>query len=232
MTQYCHIINGMIASSARERMMNMPAYDFKKERKDLYQPTAAPAIVDVPEMLFIAVDGEGNPNNSKAYGDAIQILYGLSYAIRMNKAEEGYFEYVVPPSEGFWSLNDSSFKGSGAIGDKEQFLWTMMIRQPLFVTPQVFEKAKANLSKKKPQLNPGPARLETYTEGLCVQVMHLGPYDSEPTTVRAMERYREQRGFKPDFSGKRRHHEIYLSNPQTTVPEKMKTILRHPIKRR
>ncbi len=210
----------------------MAAFDFKKNRKDLYNPGTAPVIVDVPEMLFIMVDGQGNPNESKAYADAMQILYGLSYAIRMNKAEEGYFEYVVPPSEGFWSLTDASFKGGGAIADKGQFVWTMMLRQPSFVTAQVLRTAKEKLSKKKSELDLSLARLELYTEGLCVQVMHLGPYDAEPETVRMMERYREQRGFKPDFTGKRRHHEIYLSNPQKTAPEKMKTILRHPIKRR
>ena len=107
-----------------------------------------------------------------------------------------------------------------------------MLRQPSFVTPQVFDTAKAKLSKKKPKLDVSLARLETYAEGLCVQMMHLGPYDDEPASVRLMERYREQRGFKPDFTGQRRHHEIYLSNPQKTAPEKMKTILRHPIKRR
>ena len=219
------------ASKQREGE-TMAAFDFKKDRKDLYNPGTSPAIVDVPEMLFIMVDGQGNPNTSKAYTEAMQLLYGLSYTIRMNKAEEGYFEFVVPPPEGFWSLTDTSFKGGEAIADKEQFLWTMMLRQPVFVTAQVFEAAKEKLHKKKPELDLSLARLEPYAEGLCVQVMHLGPYGAEPETVRMMERYREQRGFKPDFSGKRRHHEIYLSSPQKTAPEKMKTILRHPIKRR
>lgn len=210
----------------------MAAFDFKKDRKDLYDPPTAPAIVDVPEMPFLMVDGKGNPNTSKAYAEAMQILYGLAYTIRMNKAEEGYFEYVVPPPEGLWSLTDASFRGGGAIADKEQFLWTMMLRQPDFVTAKVFLAAKEKLAKKKPGLDLTLARLETYAEGLCVQAMHLGPYDAEPETVRLMERYREQRGFQPDFTGKRRHHEIYLSSPQKTAPEKMKTILRHPIKRR
>lgn len=210
----------------------MPAFDFKKDRKDLYNPPVAPAIVDVPEMLFLMVDGEGDPNTSRAYAEAMQILYGLAYAIRMNKAEENYYEYVVPPPEGFWSLADASFKGGAPIADKGRFLWTMTLWQPVFVTPQVFEAAKLKLGKKKPGLDLTLARLETLAEGLCVQAMHLGPYDAEPETVRLMERYREQRGFLPDFTGKRRHHEIYLSSPQKTAPEKMKTILRHPIKRR
>ncbi len=210
----------------------MAAFDFKKDRKDLYNPGTAPGIVEVPEMLFIKVDGAGNPNTSKTYAEAMQILYGLSYAIRMNKTETGYFEYVVPPAEGLWSLTDRSFKGGEAIADKDQFLWTMMLRQPAFVTPQVFETAKVKLGKKKPELDLRLARLEPYAEGLCVQAMHLGPYDTEPETLLQMERYREQRGFVPDFTQTRRHHEIYLSNPQKSAPDKMKTILRHPIKRR
>jgi hypothetical protein len=210
----------------------MAAFDFKKDRRDLYDPPIPPAIVDVPEMLFLMVDGKGDPNASKAYAEAMQILYGLAYTIRMNKAEEHYFEFVVPPPEGFWSLTDAAFKGGVAIADKGQFLWTMMLRQPSFVTPQVFEAAKQKFGRKKPELDLALARLETYAEGLCVQAMHLGPYDAEPETVRLMERYREQRGFQPDFTGKRRHHEIYLSSPQKTAPEKMKTILRHPIRRR
>ena len=209
----------------------MAAFDFKKDRKDLYNPPTAPAIVDVPEMLFIMVDGKGDPNMAPAYIESMQLLYGLAYTIRMNKTETDYFEFVVPPPEGLWSLGDTAFTG-GAIADKNDFIWTMMMRLPPFVTPQVFAAAKEKLSKKKPELDVSLARLERYTEGLCVQVMHLGPYDDEPATVRAMERYREQRGFKPDFTGTRRHHEIYLSNPQKSAPEKMKTILRHPIKKR
>lgn len=209
----------------------MAAFDFKKDRKDLYNPTIAPSIVDVPEMLYIMVDGKGDPNTSESYIESMQILYGLSYTIRMNKAETGYAEFVVPPPEGLWSLADASFTG-GAIRDKGELIWTMMMRQPPFVTPQVFEDAKEKLLKKKPELDLSLARLEAFAEGLCVQAMHLGPYEDEPATVRLMERYREQRGFKPDFTGNRRHHEIYLSSPQRTVPEKMKTVLRHPIKRR
>jgi len=210
----------------------MAAFDFKKDRKDLYNPATAPAIVDVPEMLYIMIDGAGDPNTCAAYGAAIQILYGLAYTIRMNKAETGYFEFVVPPPEGLWSMRGTAFQGGGAIGDKNIFIWTMMLRQPPFVTLRAFEAAKAKLAGKKPELDLSPARLERFAEGLCVQALHLGPYDSEPATVRAMERYREQRGFKPDFTNTRRHHEIYLSNPLKTAPETMKTILRHPIKRR
>lgn len=211
----------------------MAAFDFKKEQKDLYQPTTAPSIVDVPEMLYLMVDGQGDPNTSGAYREAIQILYGLSYAIRMNKAETDYFAYVVPPLEGFWDFADyAAVKNGGPSWDKNQLVWTAVIRQPGFVTPKALETAKAKLLKKNPDLNAGLARLERITEGLCVQAMHLGPYDAEPATVKAMEGYRDQRGFAADYTDKRRHHEIYLSNPTKVAPERMKTILRLPIKKR
>ena len=211
----------------------MPAFDFKKDRKDLYQPTATPSIVDVPEMLYFMVDGKGDPNTCDAYRDAMQILYGLAYTIRMNKTEKGYFEYVVAPLEGFWDFaTHAVFPDGGPVPDKKQLVWTSMIRQPDFVTPVVFEAAKAKLLKKKPELNVGLARLEAVTEGLCVQAMHIGPYDAEPATIRAMERYRDQRGFTGDYSDKRRHHEIYLSNPTKTAPETMKTVIRLPIRKR
>ncbi len=211
----------------------MAAFDFKKERKDLYQPATAPAIVDVPEMLFITAGGRDDPNTSDAFMEAMQLLYGLSYALRMNKTETGYFEYVVPPAEGFWDFDDpKAYLESGVIPAKDELVWTLVIRQPTFVTAEVFERAKAKLKKKKPELNAGLAKLQTITEGLCVQAMHIGPYAAEPATVKAMERYQEQRGFKLDFTKTRRHHEIYLSNPQATAPEKMKTILRLPIKKR
>ncbi|MFH1511926.1 MAG: GyrI-like domain-containing protein [Bacillota bacterium] len=211
----------------------MAAFDFKKERKDLYQPATAPAIVDVPEMLFITAGGRGDPNTSDAFKEAIQLLYGLAYALRMNKTETGYFEYVVPPAEGFWDFADPrAYLESGTIPQKDEFVWTLVIRQPAFVTADMFETARAKLKKKKPELDTGPAKLERIAEGLCVQAMHIGPYATEPATVKAMERYQEQRGFALDFTQTRRHHEIYLSNPQTTAPEKMKTILRIPIKKR
>lgn len=211
----------------------MAAFDFKKDRKDLYQPTTAPSIVDVPEMLYFMVDGEGDPNTSEAYIEAIQILYGLSYTIRMNKTEKDFFEYVVPPLEGFWNFADhSAIFAEGSVLNKNNLVWTSMIRQPGFVTPAVLETAKEKLLRKKPELNVGLARLERITEGLCVQAMHIGPYDAEPATVKVMERYRDQRGFAADYTAKRRHHEIYLSNPTKVAPEKMKTILRLPIKKR
>ena len=161
--------------------------DFKKEQKELYQPKTTPTIVDVPEMNFIAIDGKGDPNTSAEYADAVQALYGLSYTIKMsNKA---ILEYVVPPLEGFWSVAHD-FKGGGAaITDKSKFVWTMLIRQPDFVTAEVFEAAKTALAKKKPNLDTSKVRLEKITEGLCVQVMHIGAYDDEPATIAAIDRY-------------------------------------------
>jgi hypothetical protein len=205
------------------------AFDFKKEYKDLYQPKTTPSIIDVPEMVFIAVDGKGDPNTSAEYAAAIDVLYGLSYTIKMsNKA---VLEYVVPPLEGFWNVNDDTFKGGGAaIADKGKFEWTALIRQPEFVTAEVFEAANAALAKKKPTLDTSKARLEKITEGLCVQVMHIGSYDNEPATVAVLDKYAIENGYIIDMSGNRRHHEIYLSDPRKTAPEKLKTIIRHPMR--
>lgn len=202
--------------------------DYKKMQKDLYQPKTIPSIVDVPEMVFIAVDGKGDPNISAEYAGAVELLYGLSYSIKMNN--KSILEYVVPPLEGFWSVA-GNFKGGGApITDKGKFIWTMLIRQPDFVTAEVLETAKAALAKKKPSLDISKARLETITEGLCVQVMHIGPYDDEPATVATLDEFATKNGYIIDIDDTRRHHEIYLSDPRKVVPEKLKTILRHPVK--
>lgn len=207
--------------------------DYKKQYKDLYQPKT-PSIIDVPEMVFIMTDGKGDPNTSAEYANALEVLYGLSYTIKMSKMggnqPDGYYDYVVPPLEGFWELDDSSFKGGGAaIKDKSKLIWTSLIRQPEFVTPEVFEWAKTALSKKKPELDLGNVRLEKYTEGLCAQIMHIGSYDDEPATIAALERFINETGYTSDMSGMRRHHEIYLSDPRKTAPEKLKTVIRHPI---
>ena len=160
---------------------------------------------------------------------AVELLYGLSYTIKMsNKA---ILEYVVPPLEGFWSTDDDFRGGGEAIKDKSRFVWTMMIRQPDFVTAEIFEAAKTILEKKKPKLDLSCARLETITEGLCVQVMHKGPYDDEPATVAALDAFAAQNGYIVDICDTRRHHEIYISDPNKTAPEKLKTVLRHPIRK-
>lgn len=205
--------------------------DFKKEQKDLYQPKTTPSIIDVPKMVFIAVDGKGDPNTSAEYTTAIETLYGLSYSIKMNN--KPILEYVVPPLEGFWNVDDDKFKGGGAaITDKSKFSWTMLIRQPDFVTNEIFEVAKTALAKKKPNLDTSKARLEKITEGLCVQVMHIGSYDDEPATIAILDKYAVDNGYEVDMTGNRRHHEIYISDPRKTTKDKLKTVLRHPIRRR
>lgn len=209
--------------------------DYKKEYKDLYLPKTKPMIIDVPEMTFIMVDGKGDPNAEDGeYQNAMNVLYGLSYAIKMSKMSgnqpEGYFEYVVPPLEGLWWVNDEKFDGLN-VTDKDKFCWTSMIRQPEFVTEEVFNWAKEELKRKKPDIDLSTARLETFTEGKCAQVMHIGPYDREPDTIRILEQYIIESGFVHDISEKRRHHEIYLSDPGKTLPEKLKTVIRHPIRK-
>lgn len=209
----------------------MDKLDYKKEYKDLYQPPSKPSLIDVPEMIFIAVDGRGDPNTSEEYKTAMELLYGLSFTIKMSKMNgtqpEGYFEYVVPPLEGLWHQE-------GICGidysRKENFIWTSMIRQPEFVTEEVFENAKAVLSKKKPGLDLSRARYMKMTEGLCVQIMHKGPYDDEPASIEKMKAFIKEKGFAEDFSDERRHHEIYLSDPRKCAPERLRTVIRHPIK--
>jgi len=202
--------------------------DFKKMEKDLYQPKTTPSIIEVGEMIFIAVDGRGDPNTSAEYTAAIEALYGLSYAIKMGN--KSIMEYVVPPLEGFWSVADD-FKGGGAsITDKSKFVWTMLIRQPDFVTDEIFKTAIASVTRKKPNLDISKARLLKLNEGLCVQVMHIGSYDNEPATIVAMEQYAAENEYVIDINDTRRHHEIYLSDPRKAAPEKMKTVIRHPIR--
>ncbi len=206
--------------------------DYKKTEKEFYLPKTTPSLIEVPEMTFIMVDGSGNPNTSPEYKHALELLYGFSYSIKMSKMSgeqpEGYFEYVVPPLEGLWW-----HKHGGVVSDildKDSFCWTSMIRQPSFVTAEVFEAAKATLAKKKPRLDTQAARLERFTEGTCAQVMHLGPYDDEPATIAILESFIAEQGYTPDFTGTRRHHEIYLGDPRKTASEKLKTVIRYPIK--
>lgn len=205
--------------------------DYKKKFKELYMPSGKPAAVDVPEMTFIAVDGKGDPNNCPEYKTAIEILYGLSFTIKMSKlsgnAPEGYFDYVVPPLEGLWHCGDGA--DITKISDKNTFRWTSMIRQPEFVTKEIFEQAKNALSKKKPGLDLSLARLTTFTEGLCVQVMHTGSYDSEEESMEKLRAFIRAQGFSEDHSDLRRHHEIYLSDPRRCAPERLKTVIRIPV---
>ena len=211
----------------------MQKLDYKKEYKDLYQPPSKPTIINIPEMLFIAVEGEGDPNTCQEYSEALEILYGLSYTIKMSGKNDiqtdGYFEYVIPPLEGLWYADDIYFDGLN-ITDKNKFRWIAMIRQPEFVTENVFETAGSILIKKKPRLDLSRTKLKKINEGLCVQIMHNGSYDDEPDSIEKMKSYIALNGYKEDLSDKRLHHEIYLSDPRKCAPERIRTVIRHPIK--
>lgn len=212
----------------------MEKLDYKKEYKDLYQPAAKPSLTEVPEMIFIAVDGAGDPNTCPEYKAAMEMLYGLSFTIKMSKMDgsqpEGYFEYVVPPLEGLWYADGISFDGMN-VTDKNKFKWISMIRQPEFVTEQVFETAREKLAKKKPDLDLSKARLMKYTEGLCVQIMHKGAYDDEPRSIEMIKKFAAENSLTEDFSEGRFHHEIYLSDPRKCAPERLRTVIRHPVSR-
>lgn len=209
------------------------AFDYKKEYKEFYQPKKTPVLIEVPKMNFVAVKGEGNPNEEGgAYQKALEILYGIAFTIRMSKKSgkglEGYFEYVVPPLEGLWQMKDGA---AGVDYDhKENFAWISMIRLPDFVTEEVFDWAKESVAKKK-KIDCAAAEFFAYEEGLCVQCMHLGPYDDEPDTIAVMDQYAAEQGYEQDFSATRLHHEIYLGDPRKTAPEKLKTVIRHPVKK-
>ena len=170
----------------------MQKLDYKKEYKDLYQPSSKPTIINIPEMLFIAVEGEGDPNTCQEYSEALEILYGLSYTIKMSGKNDiqtdGYFEYVIPPLEGLWYADDIYFDGLN-ITDKNKFRWIAMIGQPEFVTENVFETAGSILIKKKPRLDLSRTKLKKINEGLCVQIMHHGSYDDEPDCIEKMKSY-------------------------------------------
>lgn len=210
----------------------MDKIDYKKQFKELYQPPTRPMLINVPEMLFIAVKGSGDPNTCTEYKEALELLYGLSFTIKMSKMNgtqpEGYFEYVVPPLEGLWYADGVSFDGLN-VTDKNKFRWISMIRQPEFVTEDVFETAKAVLQKKKPQLDVSKAQLMKYDEGLCVQIMHKGAYDDEPASISQIKQYISDNGYVEDITDHRYHHEIYLSDPRKCAPDKLRTVIRHPI---
>ena len=204
--------------------------DFLKQYKGLYQPKTTPAIIDVPEMTFFAVDRHGNPNEPDGeYGKAVGLLYALSYTIKMSEKGKtplpGVTPFRVAPLEGFWQMS------GGVPGvdyqNKDAFEWTSVIRQPDFVDESAFAWACEQVRKKK-GIDTSRARLLRFREGLCVQMMHIGPYDAEPASVTRMDAFLAEHGYRNDL-GHRRHHEIYLSDPSRTAPERLKTILRHPI---
>ena len=208
------------------------AFDFKKEFKEYYMPKNKPQIVEIPPMNYIAVRGKGDPNDENGeYKQAIEVLYAVAYTLKMSYKTDyridGFFEYVVPPLEGFWR---SEKGGAFDYADKSQLRWISVIRLPDFVTEKDFKWAVETASKKK-KLDCSAAEFLTINEGLCVQIMHNGSYDDEPATVELMDKFISENGFQNDFSNDRLHHEIYLSDPRKSLPEKWKTVIRHPIKK-
>ena len=209
------------------------AFDFKKEYKEFYMPKNKPEIVNVPKANYIAVRGQGDPNEEGGeYQSAIGILYSVAYTLKMSyKTDyriEGFFDYVVPPLEGFWWK-----EGVDGVdySKKSAFQWISVIRLPDFITEKDFAWAVETAGKKK-KLDCGRAEFLAVDEGLCVQIMHTGPYDDEPATVEIMNGYLAENGYENDFSDTRIHHEIYLSDARKTAPEKMKTVIRHPIRKK
>lgn len=208
------------------------AFDFKKEYKMFYKPKNKPEIVEVPKAHYIAVRGKGDLNETGgAYRQAIQLLYSVAYTLKMSyKTDyhmEGFFEYVVPPLEGLWWQDrggDINYK------DKSAFHWISLIRLPDFVTPKDLDWAIATASKKK-KLDCSPVERLTLDEGLCVQIMHQGPFDDEPKTIALMQEFLTENGYVTDLTDERRHHEIYLSDARRVAPDKWKTVIRLPIKK-
>jgi hypothetical protein len=210
---------------------SMP-FDFRKEYKEFYMPKYIPEIVTVPTANYIAVRGKGNPNQEGGnYQQAVGILYGITWTIKMSYRSphkiEGFFQYVVPPLEGFWWQDN--VKGAD-YGNKDSFNWISIIRLPDFVTKKDFDWAVAEATRKK-KLDCSLAEFLTIEEGLCVQIMHLGPFDDEPATVAIMDKYLNENGYINDITDTRLHHEIYLTDARKVEPSKWKTVIRHPIKK-
>ena len=208
------------------------AFDYKKEYKEFYMPKDKPGIVEVPSMNYIAVRGKGDPNaEGSEYKESIGLLYGIAFTIKMSKKGnyqiDGYFDYVVPPLEGFWWQD-------GVTGvdyaHKENFEFISVIRLPDFVTKEDFDWAVAEATRKK-KTDFSKVEFLAYDEGLCVQCMHIGPYDDEPATVALMHEYMAAEGYELDISNRRLHHEIYLNDARKAAPEKLRTVIRHPVKR-
>ena len=208
-------------------------FDFKKEYKELYKPKTKPSIINVEKANFIAVRGIGDPNEGNSeYKQSISLLYSIAYAIKMSKKGDykidGYFDFVVPPLEGFWW--QEGIKGVD-YANKDSFNFISLIRMPDFVTKEVFEWAIEETTRKKKK-DFSKVEFFTYDEGLCVQCMHIGPYNDEPITVEAMHEYMIEQGYELDITDERFHHEVYISDVRKTSPEKLKTVLRHPIKKK
>ena len=208
------------------------AFDYKKEYKEYYMPSKKPGIVTIPAMNYIAVRGQGDPNKEDGeYKRCVGLLYGIAFTIKMSYKGthkiDGYFSYVVPPLEGLWWQEDGK---SLDLTHKEDFRWISMIRLPDFVTVKDFEWAVAEASMKK-KTDFGRVEFFTYEEGQCVQCMYVGSYDDESAAIQMMDAFAIENGYQIDFTSGRYHHEIYLSDPRRTAPEKCKTVIRHPVKR-
>ena len=209
------------------------AFDFKREYKEFYMPKNEPQIVSVPKANYIAVRGKGNPNEEGgAYQQAIRVLYAVAYTLKMSDRGsykiEGFFDYVVPPLEGFWWQDDID---GVDYSDKSSFNWISVLRLPDFVNEKDFAWA-VDLAEKKKKISCASAEFLSIDEGLCVQIMHIGPFDEEPASVALMDRFLAENGYENDMSTTRLHHEIYLSDPRKTSPEERKTVIRHPIRKK
>ena len=208
------------------------AFDYKKEYKEFYMPKSKPSIVDVPAMNYIAVRGKGNPNaEDSEYKQSIGLLYAIAFTIKMSKMGdhhiEGYFDYVVPPLEGFWWQENSV---GIDYSRKADFCFISVIRLPDFVTRADFDWAIEEATRKK-KMDFSKVEFMTYTEGTCVQIMHVGPYDEEPASIALMDKFSEENGYVNDITDKRMHHEIYLSDARKVAPERLKTVIRHPVRK-
>ena len=203
-------------------------FDFKKEYKEFYLPKNVPSLVTVPAANFLAVSGKGDPNEPDgAYQAALAKLYAVAYTLKMSYKTDyrirGFYEYVVPPLEGFWDT------GGGFPQDKSELRWLSVIRLPDFVTAEDVHWAMDAAAKKK-KLDCADVEMRTVAEGLCVQIMHTGSYDDEPATIARMEQFMQENGYQTDFESGRLHHEIYLSDPRKCAPEKLKTVIRIPVR--
>lgn len=207
----------------------MKKFEWRKQLKDLYLPKEQPMLVDVPEIQFFALNGRGDPNTNEQFTKQIETLYSLSYTIRMMPKKgivpEGYYEYTVFPLEGVWDLDEVG--RSLDYLDKNHFVYTLMIRQPEFVTEQLFHEALDMVREKKPDLFFDDVKFVTMTDGLCVQAMHIGKYEDEPKTFQKMEQFCEENNLERiDLT----HREIYISDVRRTAPEKLKTVLCFKVK--
>ena len=223
----------MVWSIMEKERRDLMAFDFKKEYKEFYLPKEKPAIVTVPKANYIAVHGVGDPNTPNGdYQKAIGVLYAVAYTLKMSKLTDhridGFFDYVVPPLEGFWWQ-----EGIDGFDHKQKnlFRWISVIRLPDFITKADLDWAVKTASERK-KLDCSSAEFLTVEEGLCVQCLHVGPFDNEPETVEKMDAFLAENGYKNDFSDRRLHHEIYLSDARKVAPEKWRTVIRHPIRKR